>query len=275
MRVQECSHNTDIRKICVWHTRYWACVTLISFYETVVVLLRTRSLVTGLALFTDVQKPLMNLDACAQSNGNRNFLVLVLNFYPECWVGVRLPLSRNARALEPSDRNFILAHAHLKPYFQDGGWRWTTGTCLLLHVLSQSRSSVSGIWIFVILMLFFAASSVWNYFIAILSFKWKLLFPFPLTWISAGRNWKFDIWFVPWAEFGLSDATLDAYIMCVVCYVTVGFGWVSSRLPFRNKNMILEDFVYSLPFHSSWERYYSIEERGFSFLLERTFGWRP
>lgn len=38
------AHNTDIRKICVWHRRYWACVTLISFYEAVVVLLRTRSL---------------------------------------------------------------------------------------------------------------------------------------------------------------------------------------------------------------------------------------
>ena len=51
----------------------------------------------ALALLTHVQNFFFDLEASAQSNGSRDFLVLGLDFYLRV-LGVWLPLSENARA---------------------------------------------------------------------------------------------------------------------------------------------------------------------------------
>lgn len=82
------------------------------------------------------------------------------------------------------------------------------------HVLSQSRSSVSGIWIFVILMLFFAAWSVWNYFIAILSC-------FPSLWRGSLLEGIENLIFDSYLELNLACQTLHLTRISCVLFVTL------------------------------------------------------
>lgn len=60
---------------------------------------------------------------------------------------------------------------------------------------------------------FFAASSVWNYFIAILSFKWKLLFPL----LEGIANLIFD----SYLELNLACQTLHLTRISCVLFVTL------------------------------------------------------
>lgn len=169
------------------------------------------------------------------------------------------------RASSGADRQkfHICACSFEAIFFKDGGWRWTTGTCLYLHFCTRSKP-VKRFYFRHLNCCYFNVFLLLRQFEPILKPSCHLSesYWFPSLWRGTLLEGIENLIFDSYLELNLVCQTLHlTRISCVACYATVGFGWVSSRLLFRNKNVTIKDFVYSVPFHSSWERYYSIEER--------------